>query len=114
MGLASLTRDFGAAFDTAAAVMSEEALAEREHTRTGFADVLANGDVVVTVDGQSNAVSKKKVGLETGSYFLLQATWWESPPLRMTACPKSVVHFRMRRRVTPPNLLHLCKNYPPG
>lgn len=48
---------FGAAFDTAAAVMSEEALAEREHTRTGFADGLANGDTAIDMDGHANGAN---------------------------------------------------------
>ena len=37
--------------------MSEEALAEREHTRTGFADGLANGDTAIDMDGHANGAN---------------------------------------------------------
>lgn len=45
--------------------MSEEALAEREHTRTGRIDGFVDGDVAVEMDGHANGngLPSKKVRL---------------------------------------------------
>ena len=74
---------FTAAFDTSAAVMSEEALAEREYIRTGQGEGFDS--VAVDVDGEANgangtngtsAASSKKVASCSQELEIHQRPGW--------------------------------------